>query len=140
MVHTDARPLLLYDGACGFCASVVQFILEHDRRGTLRFASLQGTVGRAIVAASAELEGVDSVVWVERDQGAPTDRLLIRSDAALRIARYLGGHFHLLRPGWIVPRPLRDWTYDLVARHRHRLVSAETCVIPTAEQRARFVD
>lgn len=134
-------PILLYDGTCGFCAESVQLVLRHDRAGSLRFAPLQGELGRAIRAAHPELDEVDSMVWVEPGPGGAAGRVLTRSDAALRIARYLGGWWHLLRAGRVVPRPLRDRLYALVARHRHRLLAGgPACLVPAPEVRSRFLD
>jgi predicted DCC family thiol-disulfide oxidoreductase YuxK len=133
-------PLLLYDGSCGFCADTVQFVLRHDVRArTLKFASLQGTIGTAIRGRHPELASADSVVWLEGiDDSAP----LVRSAAALRVMGYLGGAWAALANlGSIVPRGVRDWVYDLVARHRHRLSGdGAKCVIPTEEERGRFLD
>jgi predicted DCC family thiol-disulfide oxidoreductase YuxK len=68
-------------------------------------------------------------------------RVYTRSDAALRIARYLGGPWHLARIGRLVPRAIRDALYDLIARHRHRLsAGGPQCLIPRAEVRARFLE
>jgi predicted DCC family thiol-disulfide oxidoreductase YuxK len=134
-------PLLLYDGSCGFCAESVQFVLRRDRRKrTLRFASLQGAVGSEMRARHPELETVDSVIWYERDP--PRDVLLVRSSAVLRVLRYLGGPWRLLAwLGGLLPRPLRDRAYDVIARHRHTLVrGAPLCLVPTPDQRDRFVD
>ncbi len=132
-------PVLLYDGACGFCGAAVRVVLRHDRRGTLRFASLAGAYARGVVERHPELAGADSMVWVESATAERGERVLARSAAALRVAAYLGGAWRLLLAGWLVPRPLRDAAYDLVARHRHRLPGA-ACVVPTAAQRTRFLE
>lgn len=133
-------PLLLYDGTCGFCAASVQLVLRHDRRGTLRFAPLQGVTGQEILARHPELAAVDSVLWVD-DPGGPNEQLSSRSTAALRTARYLGGAWHLMRIGWIAPRPIRDAVYDLIARNRHRIpFQADVCALPAPEVRHRFLD
>src|SRR6185436_14356621 len=58
-------PVLLYDGLCGFCNGTVQFVLARDRRGVMRFATLQGEFARGIVARHPELAGVDSLILVE---------------------------------------------------------------------------
>ena len=134
--------MLLYDGTCGFCAESVQYVLRHDRaRRTLRFASLQGATGARVRDRHPELDAVDSVIWFERD-AAGGDVILVRSTAALRVLRYLGGAWRVI--AWLaaaVPRPLRDGVYDLVARHRHKLVrAAPMCVVPGPDQRERFVD
>ena len=141
MAAAGEHPVLLYDGTCGFCAASVRLVLRHDRAGTLRFAPLQGAMGAAVRRRHPELERADSVVWVEPDGPAGPGVVLTRTDAALRIARYLGGWWHLARVGWLVPRPLRDAAYDLVARHRHRLLAGgPACLVPGPEVRARFLD
>ncbi len=137
----EATPVLLYDGTCGFCAESVQLVLRHDRRQTLRFAALQGEFGSAVRARHPALERVDSVVWVEPAGTGRPERVLVRSDAALRVARYLGGWFTLARAGALVPRAIRDRAYDLIARHRHRLLAnGPSCLVPPAEVRERFLD
>jgi predicted DCC family thiol-disulfide oxidoreductase YuxK len=132
--------LLLYDGDCGLCAASVQFILRHEREHTLRFAPLQSDVAAGIRTRHPELQDVDSMIWVEQSPGG-AERALVRSTAALRVARYLGGPWRLLALGHLLPRRLRDAVYDLVARHRHRLVGGGSqCFLPPAEVRARFLD
>lgn len=133
-------PILLYDGTCGFCAASVQWVLRHDRVGTLRFAPLQGITGRRIIARHPALAAVDSVVWVDDADG--TDELVAtQSTAALHVARYLGGWWHIARAGWLVPRILRDALYDLVARHRHRIpFSVDACPLPAPDVRDRFLE
>ncbi|HEY5415755.1 MAG TPA: DCC1-like thiol-disulfide oxidoreductase family protein [Gemmatimonadaceae bacterium] len=134
-------PVLLYDGLCGFCDGTVQFILKHDRRGTLRFATLQGDFARDVIARHPEVAGVDSLVLVEPDLDSGRERVYVRSEGALRIARYLGGAWHLARVVAIVPRFLRDWAYNAFARIRYRVFGKyDSCSIPTPEQRARFID
>jgi predicted DCC family thiol-disulfide oxidoreductase YuxK len=133
-------PVLLYDGTCGLCAGTVQFLLRHDPQGGLRFAPLQGAVGQAVLARHTELEGVDSMVWVDGYGDGPGERVHVRSDAVIRACQYLGGGWSVLGCGWALPRPLRDGLYRVVARHRHRLVRGERCLVPSPEQRARFLD
>jgi predicted DCC family thiol-disulfide oxidoreductase YuxK len=137
---TSARDaVLLYDGTCGFCAGSVQFVLRHERRrATLRFATLEGPLGEAARHTHPALAGVDSVVWLEPSTG----RVLVRSEAALAVAAYLGGPWRVLAAlGRLVPRRLRDAAYDLVARNRYRIAGrVAACPIPTPAQRGRFID
>jgi predicted DCC family thiol-disulfide oxidoreductase YuxK len=133
-------PILLYDGSCGFCQSSVQWVLRRDRRQTLRFAPLQGTVGGEILARHATLVHADSVVWVE-DPGGPAERLLIKADAGAAVLGYLGGGYRWFTALWISPRVVRDWVYDMVARHRHRIpLAPDACLMPTDEERRRFLE
>jgi predicted DCC family thiol-disulfide oxidoreductase YuxK len=131
-------PVLLYDGTCGFCSRSVQFVLAREpvaRRTALRFAPLESAFGRGVLAQHPPLASVDSVVWYD----ASTGRVQVRSDAALSVARHLGGVWRLLAiAGGLVPRAIRDAVYDVVARNRHRL-AGESCLLPDASQRARFL-
>lgn len=132
--------LLLYDGLCGFCAASVQFVLRHERRSSLRFAPLQGQIGAEIRARHPELEGIDSMIWVEAP-GTPGETVSVRSEAVLRTARYLGTPWSLVVVGRALPAGIRDGIYDFIARHRHKLVGgAEQCFLPGAEVRSRFLD
>ena len=132
--------VLLYDGLCGFCNGSVRMILRHDRRGTLRFAALQSDYGRAAIERHPELKGVDSVVMLEASPGGE-ERVYVRSDAALRVASYLGGVWKLFLIARLVPAPARDFLYDLFARYRYRLFGKyDTCLLPAPEVRRRFID
>lgn len=132
-------PVLLYDGVCALCNGVVRLILKYDRQGTVQFAALQSPFGQAVAARHPVMQEIDSVVWLEWAAGR--ERIFVRSAAALRIASYLGGVWRLGLVAAIIPRPLRDWVYDQVARSRYRLFGQyESCPIPPAEVRARFLD
>ena len=134
-------PVLYYDGTCAFCAASVQFILKHERRGTARFAALQSAAGEALRARHPELAGVDSMVWVEPGDGTRTEAASVRSTAALKAAAYVGGPWRAALIGWIVPAPIRDGVYDLIARHRHRLLrGGERCFLPPPAARSRFLE
>ena len=125
--------MLLFDGTCGFCARSVRFVLAHDRRGALRFGPLQGDFARTLTDAHPELLDVDSVVWFDGSG------VRMRGDAALAVLDYLGGGWRVLSGlGHLVPRRLRDALYDAIARRRFRL-AARACLLPTPDERARFL-
>ena len=141
MTNTQTAPVLLYDGECGFCDKSVQVILKHDRRGLMRFAALQSNYGRAVVSRHQSLSNVDSLVLVEPSNQAHEEKVFIRSTGVLRVAAYLGGAWKLLLVGYLIPRPVRDWMYNVVARNRHKLIGAPAaCMIPSPEVRTRFLD
>ena len=134
--------VLLYDGECGLCAGSVQCVLRFEsprHANALRFAPLQGVFAAGVRQSHPEIASVDTVVWYERD-AAGTSRVALRSDAALRALRHLGGGWRLVAMlGRLVPLPVRDAVYDLIARRRLSL-AAPACVLPTAAQRQRFLD
>jgi predicted DCC family thiol-disulfide oxidoreductase YuxK len=136
-----SRPVLLYDGLCGFCNGTVQFILRHDNRKTMMFAALQSDYGKSILARYAELEGTDSLVFVEPADGAKREMVFERSTAALHVIKYLGGFWTLALASYVIPRSVRDYFYDQFARRRYRWFGKyDSCVLPSAEARARFMD
>ncbi len=133
-----AGGIVLYDGLCGLCSRTVRFIARHDSRGRFRFAALQSEVALNLLAGSADLppELPDSVILVEAG-GA----VLVESDAVLRIAASLDGPVRHLARLRIIPRPLRDAVYRLVARVRYRVFGRhDVCEIPAPWLRERFVD
>ena len=135
------NPVLLYDGVCGFCNKSVQMILDRDKRKDMRFAPLQSDYGKQVISRHPELEKVDSVVFVERKPGTQDERVFIRSDAALRVAGYLGGAWKLLLVFRIIPRPVRDFFYDLFAKYRYRFFGKyDSCMLPSPDVRSRFID
>ncbi|MBZ5696640.1 MAG: DCC1-like thiol-disulfide oxidoreductase family protein [Acidobacteriia bacterium] len=128
---------LFYDGHCALCHRAVKFVLRHDVSGKLfRFAPLQGPTFQAQVPPDRRAGLPDSIV-VLTEEGA----LLVRSDAFLHVLRRLGG-------GWkglaavlvVVPRPVRDFAYDFVARIRYRVFGTKEdwCPIVPPDLRARF--
>ena len=135
----DLGPVVLYDGECGFCATNVQFVLRHDHARRLKFAPLQGRFAAAARDRHPPLRTLESMVWLERSPDG-RERLLVRSDAALKLAAYLGGVWRLALVGRFVPRPIRDAVYDFIARHRHTAFGAPACLVPTPEERARFLE
>jgi predicted DCC family thiol-disulfide oxidoreductase YuxK len=146
---TDHQPrdeaeyaVLLYDGTCGLCARSVQFVLRHERASrALRFATLQGRYGERAFAAHPSLAGVDSVIWLEPSTGGH-DRVRFQSDAVIAVLEHLGGGWRwLARIGRMVPGGARDALYRVVARYRYRIFGRDqSCLLPVAEQRARFLD
>jgi predicted DCC family thiol-disulfide oxidoreductase YuxK len=129
------NPIVLFDGVCNLCNGSVQFLLKRDPQARFRFASLQSDTGQKLQAAlGMDPQALDSVILVEGD------RWYKESDAALRIARKLPGAWKLLTAFRIVPRPIRDAAYRLIARNRYRWFGkAETCWLPTPELRGRFL-
>lgn len=133
-------PVLLYDGVCGVCNSAVRTILRFDRRRTLRFAALDSNLAREVSARHHQLEGADSAVYV-RNLGRPDETVDVKSAALLQVARYLGGWWRLALAAYLIPRAVRDWLYDGFAAFRYRVGGRyDTCPIPTAEERNRFLD
>lgn len=130
------NPTILFDGVCNLCNGSVQFILRRDPQARFRFASLQSEAGQRLVTQQGlDPQVLSSVILIE------DGKVYRESTAALRIARHMTGAWKLLRVFVLVPRPIRDAVYRLIARNRYRWFGkSETCWLPTPELRARFLD
>ena len=150
MAQEPKLPLiLLYDGVCGLCNRTVQFVLRRDRDGVFRFASLQSRLGRDILdrhaLSASDLDTFYVVIGVDPAPLAGTaknERLLSRSDAVSIVLQKLGGFWRIVGALFgRVPRDLRDWMYNLVARRRYRVFGRyEACPLPSEADRQRFLD
>jgi predicted DCC family thiol-disulfide oxidoreductase YuxK len=135
----SANPVLLYDGVCGLCNQLVQFVLKHDRKAQFRFASLQSAYATRILQRH-ELDPHDlDTFYVVQESGA---RVSARSDAVIFVLRELGGFWAATAVALcIFPKPLRDWGYGVVARYRYRIFGKyESCLVPEKKYRDRFLD
>jgi predicted DCC family thiol-disulfide oxidoreductase YuxK len=151
------HPILLYDGVCGLCNRLVQFILRRDPTGIFRFASLQSALAELVLGKhGADAHDLDTV-YVVVDYERPDERLLPRSDAIIFILKQLGTRApvpvsSIAASGsmfWrlvavllqLVPAFLRDWGYTVVARNRYRVFGrSESCILPAPANRDRFLD
>lgn len=119
----------------------MQFALAHDSCGVIRFAPLQGAFARALLARRPELREVDSLIFVEADPETGAEVISTRSDAVLRLSNYMGDGWRAMSLLRIVPAAIRNGAYAQFARVRYRVFGRyEVCPLPSAAQRARFID
>lgn len=134
-------PIILYDGVCGLCNRLVQFVLKRDRRDRFRFASLQSRFAAELLTRHGrDPQRLDSVYLV-LDPGRPTERLLAKSRAVLAILRELGGPWSVLCVLGVLPTPILNLGYDAVARLRYRLFGRfESCLLPDSRFQSKFIE
>jgi predicted DCC family thiol-disulfide oxidoreductase YuxK len=132
--HFSGQPIMFFDGVCHLCNRSVDFLLRVDRAGRLRFAPIQGETARELLPPMQE-EPERWAIFLADEAG-----LHEASDAVLRICSVLGAPWTLLGVFAIVPRAVRDAAYRFVARSRYRWFGRyETCRLPSAEEKARFL-
>jgi len=133
--------LILYDGVCGLCNRLSQFVLARDERGVFDFASLQSATGRAILQRFGKDAELLSTFYVVTDYRLQSAALLAKGHAALFVIESLkigGGWRRMLQ---ILPQSLLDPGYELVARNRYRLFGrTDSCFLPSEEFKDRFID
>ncbi len=128
--------LVLFDGVCNVCNEFVQFVIARDPAGRFQFGALQSPSARRVLDLHDTPDPLpDTLVLV--DHG----RVFTRSSAVLRITRHLAFPWPLACALLVVPRPLRDWVYAIVARHRYQWFGKrDHCMVPIPAIRARFID
>jgi predicted DCC family thiol-disulfide oxidoreductase YuxK len=136
MITTEENEMVLFDGVCNFCDASVQFIIRHEKKPEIRFASLQSPTGQALLKKYDLLDkGIDSVVYIHKGKA------YTKSSGALRLCRKLNALYPLLFAFIIVPPFIRNAVYDYIARNRYKWYGKkDSCMIPSPETRKRFVD
>lgn len=132
------KHLVFYDGNCGLCDRIVQFVFKEDKKQSFVFAPLQGeTASQYLRNLPAEVRFTDSLILIENYRTNP--RVYILAKGALRIAWLLGWPWSLI--GWlsIFPGWMFDWIYRLIASNRHRFFPVDQCFVPPATQKERFL-
>ncbi|MBC5636855.1 MULTISPECIES: thiol-disulfide oxidoreductase DCC family protein [Ornithinibacillus] len=129
------RRIILFDGVCNFCNSSVQFIIKRDTKGRYKFTSLQSPIGQQLLKENEIPDELDSFIYLEGNT------VYYKSTAALKVCKGLKGPWKFMYAFIVVPRPIRDLVYGVIAKNRYKWFGKrEKCMIPTPEQRERFLD
>jgi predicted DCC family thiol-disulfide oxidoreductase YuxK len=131
----EAESILLFDGVCNLCNAAVNFVIDRDPRARIKFASLQSEAGQQLLKRfGLSTSDFDTMVLVEGD------RYYTRSSAGLRLSRRLKQPWPLLYGLIIIPPPIRNLVYNVIARHRYRWFGrSQECRVPTPESSQRFL-
>ena len=134
----NANHIVFYDGYCVLCSGSVDFILSRDRRTTFRFASLQSDFSKRILTKSGypieHIQNLNNVVYLRNNV------LKIKSNAVLSILWDIGGIYKISFLVYLLPRVVRDFAYDRIAKLRYRIFGKrDTCRVPTPQEMSRFL-
>lgn len=126
--------IVFFDGVCNLCQGSVRYLIKHDKKGVLKFASLQGNYAKDFVNET-EIQSMQSIMFFDGKM------LYKKSTAVLKLSRLLGGWHQLLQLGYILPRFVRDWLYNIVAKNRYRWFGKkDQCMLPYKGFENRFLD
>lgn len=127
--------LVFYDGVCGLCDHIVQFLLKIDTNEIFVFAPLQGETAKLYLKSEPP---VDSLFLIENYK-SPNHKIYIFGKGALRILWLLGGMWAILGILSFLPSFLYNWIYRFVARHRKEIWKQSVCQIPDPKYISRFL-
>ena len=130
------KKIILFDGVCNLCDSAVQFVMQHDTKDVFRFVAIQSELGQQILKhIGINPMNIDSVILYE-----PGIAYYYKSDAALQIAKNLGGILHYGTIFRIIPTGIRNQLYDYIAKNRYKWYGKkEDCLVPTLEIKSKFL-
>ncbi|MGP4066461.1 thiol-disulfide oxidoreductase DCC family protein [Oceanobacillus sp. M65] len=127
--------LILFDGVCNFCDRSVQFVMKRDPEAKFTFASLQSGAGERVKEYYKIDPSLDSMILVE------DGTYYTKSTAALKICKNLKGLWKVFSVLLVIPKPIRDFFYNIVARNRYKWFGKrESCRLPSPEERSRFLE
>lgn len=136
MYTTVSNPIILFDGVCNFCNYWVNFAIKRDKKKKLMFAALQGEAAKELLQQyQINPTSLSSVILIDKGKA------YTQSSAAIRICKYLDGGWKLFYGLMIIPKFIRDFFYNIIARNRYKWYGKkESCMVPTPELRERFLD
>lgn len=134
MQETRQR-IILFDGVCNLCNGLVQFVIRHDKHSAFTFGSLQSGEGQALLREKGlPTDDFDSFVFLKGN------KVYLKSTGALHVLKDLGGAWRVLYAFIIIPRPIRDFIYGVIAKNRYSFFGRrESCMLPTPDLQKRFL-
>jgi len=135
MILDSNHKIILFDGVCNLCNRSVNFIISKDSKDIFRFATLQSDIGMSLMSQHGiNTTKTDSVILID------TNEYHERSSAILQIVKNLSGGYALLYFFIIVPKCIRDWGYDYIAKNRYKWYGKkDSCMVPTPELVSKFL-
>ncbi len=131
------KKLIIFDGVCNLCIASVQYVIKHDKKNSFLFTALQSNTGLALIKKhTIDTTKIDSLLLYSE-----TDGISSKSTAALKIAYNLGFPNSLMAVFFIIPRFIRDWVYDYIAKNRYQWFGKkQSCIVPTPELMRKFLE
>jgi predicted DCC family thiol-disulfide oxidoreductase YuxK len=131
----QASYILLFDGVCNFCSFWVNFIIDRDEEKKFKFAALQSDAGQKLLERyNLPKDSFETFILIKQNN------YFIKSSAALIIAKNLKGIWKLFYVLVIIPKPVRDYLYNIIAKNRYKWFGKrEYCRIPLPEEKERFL-
>ncbi|MCZ4222066.1 thiol-disulfide oxidoreductase DCC family protein [Pedobacter rhodius] len=130
------NPIIFFDGVCNLCNTSVQFVIKHDKANLFSFSALQGNYAKKVLPGfNVDFDKINSILLIENN------KLYTKSSAALRVAKKLNGLLPILYVFILVPKFIRDWIYDIIAKNRYKWWGKqESCWVPTPDLKSKFYD
>lgn len=128
--------LIIFDGVCNFCNASINFIIRRDPNAIFTFGTVQSATGTRLLS-DLNIDPTDPTTFVLIHDG----EVFLKSNAALEISKHLTGAWPIMSYLRFIPVTIRDSIYNLIAKNRYKIMGRrDSCMIPTVEIKARFID
>lgn len=127
----NSEQIIIFDGICGLCNKSVDILIKLDSQKQFKYTSLQGEFIKTL-----EIDpDIDSIIFYD------DNTLYYKSNAILKIFNALGGVWKLTNIFYVIPRVIRDYIYDVIAKYRYKIFGKIlNCRVPTKDEEVLFID
>ena len=127
--------IILFDGVCNLCSSLVRFIIRRDYKNKFKFCPLQTNAGKKLIKQTGINPFPDTIVLICKN------KYYFRSTAIFKIIKELKGWIRLFYPFIIIPAFIRNFVYNIIAKYRYSWFGKkDKCMVPTAEIMQKFIE
>jgi len=128
------KPLILFDGDCNLCNDLAKFVFKRDPEQKFLFAALQSNIDR-VKNIGLPINYCDSFIYIKNN------RYYVKSEAGLALLKDIGGIWTLFYVFILIPKPIRDWVYDMIARNRVKIFGKQKyCMVPPPHLKQQLLD
>ena len=130
------KKIILFDGVCNLCDATIQYVIKKDVKDVFRFVAIQSELGQKIINyIKVDTSQTDSIILY-----IPGKAYFVKADAAFNIAKELGGLISLTSIFSVLPKFLKNFGYDFVAKNRYKWYGKkDSCMMPTPELKSKFL-
>lgn len=127
--------IILFDGVCNLCNRLFKFIYKRDKKYVFTFGSIQSKPAQILLKKYDVNVDLDSFILIKNN------KVYKKSSAIIHVGLSLKGFYLLSAIFFIIPKPIRDFIYDIVAKNRYKWFGKrDKCIIPTKDMKERFLN
>jgi len=127
--------VVFFDGVCGLCNYIVDFLIKIDKRKILKYSSLQSEFSKRSLPKK-KINDLDGLVFLCEGE------IFENSKAVIRIMMVMGGGTKVIGSLFnILPSFFSEFLYKIVSKNRYSLWGKmDVCRVPTKEEKQLFIE
>jgi len=127
--------VIIFDGICNLCCGWIQYLIRKDKTMKFRFVSIQSETGQKLLnKVDGNVKQRESIIYLKEN------KYYLESSAVIEILSDVGGLWKLIVVLKLIPKPIRNKLYQIIAKKRYRFFGKRTdCLLPTPVNKKRFL-